>query len=762
MAVGTSNYPTSLDTVVELIQAANNAQTTLNGALTANATTVAVISTALFANTGCFAVDNELISYTGKTATSFTGCVRGFDGTTAATHSSGATVSDVVTTRHHEVVVDAILAIQERLGAGTVLPLAKGGTGVALTDPNADRILFWDDSAGAMAFLTAGTGLTITGTTIETTGAGTVTSVGLSLPAMFTVTNSPVISSGTLTATLATQAANAVLVGPINAPNAAPTFRQLEDEDIPNVLSIHKNKHLTTNGFVKTTGGDGTLSVDTATYLTTTGTFSTGGTLGGVTVTLGSDATGDIYYRNSGGVLTRLGIGTSAQVLTVSGGGLPSWATPTATAAGSTGDYQINSSNAFAAGVLSQSAGRLTSTATAVSSGVTPYLRLITPTDTGLTASTEAPGIVFGGDASGATVTRTRAAGAVTTQREYIFTAPTYAAASATTITTAATLAITGAPVAGSNVTITNAYGLLVNTGSATAGSRFVSNNTFSHADTKANPYQLQLETQKSDGGCGIQFLTTDGQVGALYYSRTENNFLFAFSSGQTGSAGARRIIFGEPQGSYLTIGGSDDMGGVSLGALPTSEARLYLRSNNALGTTNNGLRVEMSTSATGNGIEMRRSTTQRYHVFADANETRVRLFGENAGQQTRAMLSELVTLSTVGATTDTTIQIPANSLVLGVTVRVTTTIAGIDSTALQIGDATTAARFGSIAAFTAGTTGVGLSHLQGGISTDAAGPIVTSATAVRLTLSGGADNTPSAGAVRVTIHYISLTAPTS
>jgi hypothetical protein len=31
----------------------------------------------------------------------------------------------------------------------------------------------------------------------------------------------------------------------------------------------------------------------------------------------------------------------------------------------------------------------------------------------------------------------------------------------------------------------------------------------------------------------------------------------------------------------------------------------------------------------------------------------------------------------------------------------------------------------------------------QGGVSTDAAGPIVTSATAVRLTLTGGADNTP-------------------
>ncbi len=62
-------------------------------------------------------------------------------------------------------------AIQTQLNAKqatiTTLPLANGGTGVALADPGADRLMFWDDSAGAMAFLTPGTGLTITGTTIE-------------------------------------------------------------------------------------------------------------------------------------------------------------------------------------------------------------------------------------------------------------------------------------------------------------------------------------------------------------------------------------------------------------------------------------------------------------------------------------------------------------------------------------------------------------------------------------------------------------------
>ncbi|MFA6244210.1 MAG: hypothetical protein WC655_24925 [Candidatus Hydrogenedentales bacterium] len=43
----------------------------------------------------------------------------------------------------------------------------------SLTDPNADRIAFWDDSAGTFTWLTVGTGLTISGTTITATASGT-------------------------------------------------------------------------------------------------------------------------------------------------------------------------------------------------------------------------------------------------------------------------------------------------------------------------------------------------------------------------------------------------------------------------------------------------------------------------------------------------------------------------------------------------------------------------------------------------------------
>lgn len=50
--------------------------------------------------------------------------------------------------------------------SGYELALASGGTGASLADPDADSILFWDDSAGAVTWLAAGTGLAISGTDI--------------------------------------------------------------------------------------------------------------------------------------------------------------------------------------------------------------------------------------------------------------------------------------------------------------------------------------------------------------------------------------------------------------------------------------------------------------------------------------------------------------------------------------------------------------------------------------------------------------------
>lgn len=50
---------------------------------------------------------------------------------------------------------------------GDPLALGNGGTGAALTDPGADRVMFWDESLGAVTWLTVGDGLTLTGTTLS-------------------------------------------------------------------------------------------------------------------------------------------------------------------------------------------------------------------------------------------------------------------------------------------------------------------------------------------------------------------------------------------------------------------------------------------------------------------------------------------------------------------------------------------------------------------------------------------------------------------
>jgi hypothetical protein len=70
-------------------------------------------------------------------------------------------------------------------------------------------------------------------------GVGTVTSVGLTMPSPFTVEGSPVTTSGTLAVTLNTQLANRVFAGPVSGGAAAPTFRALSAVDIPVALDSH-------------------------------------------------------------------------------------------------------------------------------------------------------------------------------------------------------------------------------------------------------------------------------------------------------------------------------------------------------------------------------------------------------------------------------------------------------------------------------------------------------------------------------------------
>lgn len=94
--------------------------------------------------------------------------------------------------------------------------------------------------------LSAGSNITITPSgntlTIASSGGGSVTSVALAAPSsIFTVSGSPITTSGTLTLSLANQSANIVFSGPASGSAAAPTFRTLVSADIPSLTGTYAN-----------------------------------------------------------------------------------------------------------------------------------------------------------------------------------------------------------------------------------------------------------------------------------------------------------------------------------------------------------------------------------------------------------------------------------------------------------------------------------------------------------------------------------------
>ena len=70
----------------------SDSATTLSGDHTDSITTITVVSTTGFLSAGTIWIEDEAISYTGTTATTFTGCTRGAHGTLAASHSTTVAV----------------------------------------------------------------------------------------------------------------------------------------------------------------------------------------------------------------------------------------------------------------------------------------------------------------------------------------------------------------------------------------------------------------------------------------------------------------------------------------------------------------------------------------------------------------------------------------------------------------------------------------------------------------------------------------------
>jgi len=126
-------FPTDIQVASYFGVAYNNLSTTLSQEASASATTIYVTSTTNFTAPGWGTCEDEVFSYTGKTSGSFTGCVRGADGTTAAIHASGKVVSLTFSAIMWERTITELRAIMTRIGT-TGAPILAANEIIIMAD----------------------------------------------------------------------------------------------------------------------------------------------------------------------------------------------------------------------------------------------------------------------------------------------------------------------------------------------------------------------------------------------------------------------------------------------------------------------------------------------------------------------------------------------------------------------------------------------------------------------------------------------------
>jgi hypothetical protein len=273
------------------------------------------------------------------------------------------------------------------------------------------------------------------GWTAPAGGAGTVTSVGLNMPAELSVAGSPITGSGAFTVTWASEAQNTVLAAPAVG-SAAPSFRLLVASDIPTISS----SGVSGLAAIATSGSATDLSagsIPAARYAATTVPISA--------INASGTANSSTFLRGDGTWNAPAGGGTI-------GGSIAS----TQIAIGS-GTNTVAGSSAF-----TYSANQLILTPAATVSGAPTAFTI-----NGATNSTNSSGIEVVDVLFQLGRISSWNAGAILAQRAFVVNAPTYSFSSASIITNAATVAISGAPSAGGNATLTNSYALWVQGGAS-------------------------------------------------------------------------------------------------------------------------------------------------------------------------------------------------------------------------------------------------------------------------------------------------------
>lgn len=115
----TATFPDEVATTSDLLAAANRASSTLSSTVNSSTLTIPVTSGTTFVAYSIVTIENERIKICTVGGSSLTACSdgRGYDGSTAASHSAGAPVEARVSAYYHNKLAAEIAAIESTLGA---------------------------------------------------------------------------------------------------------------------------------------------------------------------------------------------------------------------------------------------------------------------------------------------------------------------------------------------------------------------------------------------------------------------------------------------------------------------------------------------------------------------------------------------------------------------------------------------------------------------------------------------------------------------